>query len=118
MTNIEILYRGCVDRLSITLEEFAHAIKEFDLVRLGGGVVMINGNELHCACLPDQSGKWITRKRIREVMLPLLKKHGYLTTCVGNDNPNGKSFVARFGFQELERHRDYTQYILVSLPYA
>lgn len=64
------------------------------------GMLMTKGNELHVAVLPEVRGKWLSRRLIREVIGPLLDKHGFAKTSVMPDNYIGKDFVSRLGFND------------------
>lgn len=62
------------------------------------GMLMVRGNELHVAVLPEMRGKWLSRRLIREVISPILQKHGEAKTSVTPDNGVGRDFIKRLGF--------------------
>jgi GNAT superfamily N-acetyltransferase len=62
------------------------------------GMLMVKGNELHVAVIPEVRGKWLSRRLIREVIAPIIRKHGEAKTSVTPDNGVGRDFIKRLGF--------------------
>ena len=98
---IELLYNSVKERLPISFEQFAEAMKDWELVELIQkdelvGVVMIKGNELHVGykSVPKASIK----KHINETLAKLIKKFGFAVTTVQKTNERGLKFCKRLGF--------------------
>lgn len=98
---IELLYNSVKERLPISFEQFAEAMKDWELVELMQknelvGVVMIKGNELHVGykSVPKASIK----KHINETLAKLIKKFGFAVTTVQKTNERGLKFCKRLGF--------------------
>ena len=98
---IELLYNSVKERLPISFEQFAEAMKDWELVELMQkdelvGVVMIKGNELHVGykSVPKASIK----KHINETLAKLIKKFGFAITTVQKTNERGLKFCKRLGF--------------------
>ena len=98
---IELLYNSVKERLPISFEQFADAMKDWELVELMQkdelvGVVMIKGNELHVGykSVPKASIK----KHINETLARLIKKFGFAVTTVQKTNERGLKFCKRLGF--------------------
>lgn len=98
---IELLYNSVKERLPVSFEQFAEAMKDWELVELMQkdelvGVVMIKGNELHVGykSVPKASIK----KHINETLARLIKKFGFAVTTVQKTNERGLKFCKRLGF--------------------
>lgn len=98
---IELLYNSVKERLPMSFEQFANAMKDWELVELMQknelvGVVMIKGNELHVGykSVPKASIK----KHINETLAKLIKKFGFAVTTVQKTNERGLKFCKRLGF--------------------
>lgn len=76
-------------------------------------VIMVQGNEIHVASDQSMRARWISRRKIREILGPLLKRHGTLRTKVADENEKGRAFVRRLGFE-----RDGGEYVLKELRHA
>jgi len=98
---IILIYNSVKNRLDITLEQFAEALKDWDFVELEHdgqlfGVVMIKDNELHVSF--DGVPKFSIRKHIKETIGKVIQKYGYAVTVVTKGNKKGLNFCKRFGF--------------------
>lgn len=76
-------------------------------------VMMVHGNEIHVASDPVMRARWLSRRKIRGILGPLLARHGTLRTKVSDENEKGKAFVQRLGFE-----RDGGEYVLKELAHA
>ena len=100
---IEVGFRALAGRLELDLDTFRERLEGWDVKAFCDGekpvgMLMVKGPELHVAVLPEVRGKWLSRRLIREVFSPLLKKYGEAKTKVMPDNSNGSDFVRRLGF--------------------
>jgi hypothetical protein len=106
---LQKIYESVKDRLPFGFEQFAENVKDWEILpvmhrgELIGGV-MIKGNELHVGFA--KKPKASIRGNIKEVMLPLLEKHGFVITYVSKNNLNGLKFCKRLGFVELSQESD------------
>lgn len=82
--------------------------------------VMIKDNYIHVGCLPDERGKFITRKRIKEVFEPLLWKYGSVRTEVAASMTDSIAFIERLGFKAVDYDflRNTITYETKEIPYA
>ena len=98
---ITLIYNSVKDRVDLTLEQFAEALKDWNFVELEHdgklyGVVMIKDNELHVSF--DGVPKFSIRKHIKETIGKVIEKYGYAVTVVNKVNEKGLNFCKRFGF--------------------
>jgi len=98
---IELLYNSVKERLPISFEQFAEALKSWELVDVVQNneliaVVMIKDNELHVGfkSVPKASVK----KHINATLVKLIKKFGFAVTTVQKTNERGLKFCKRLGF--------------------
>ena len=104
-----MIYKSIEHRLPISFEEFSEALQDWETIplmqnsRLIGGVI-VKGNELHVGYAEKPAAS--IRKNIKEVMQPLLEKHGFVVTKVAKDNINGLIFCKRLGFVEFGSDSD------------
>lgn len=102
---LEAGYKAMQGRLDIDFEAFSIALENWrvDAFHDGEkavGMLMTKGPELHVAVLPEVRGKWLSRRLIREVIGPLIERHGEARTDVADGNEIGREFVARLGFEK------------------
>ena len=98
---INLIYKTVKDRLNITAEQFAEALKDWEFVELEHddklfGVVMIKDNELHVSF--DGIPKFSIRKHLRKTIGQVIKKYGSAVTAVLKGNEKGLNFCKRLGF--------------------
>jgi hypothetical protein len=104
-----MIYKSVEHRLSISFEEFSEALKDWETIplmqndRLIGGVI-VKGNELHVGYA--EKPKASIRANIKETLIPLIKKHGFVVTSVAKDNIDGLIFCKRLGFVETSQNSD------------
>ncbi|MBW5285941.1 hypothetical protein [Burkholderia gladioli] len=65
------------------------------------GVVMVDGDEIHIAVLPDGRRAWASRRFIRQHLCALITKYGRATTTVRAQHLPGLKFCARLGFKPV-----------------
>lgn len=98
-------YRAMLERIpALDFATFCAKLADWDVMAFcrgeqAVGMLMTRGNELHVAVLPEVRGKWLSRRLIREVIGPLVRKHGEAKTSVVPGNSNGADFVSRLGFK-------------------
>lgn len=104
-----MIYKSVEHRLSIDFDKFSESLQDWEAIplmqngKLYGGVI-VKGNELHVGFAQKPAAS--IRKNIKEVMKPLLKKHGFVVTTVAKDNINGLKFCKRLGFVETSQDSD------------
>ena len=104
-----MLYKSVAHRLNISFEEFSKELKDWETIpllqngKLIGGAI-VKGNELHVGYAEKPTAS--IRKNIKEVMKPLLEKHGFVVTTIAKDNVNGLNFCKRLGFVETSQNSD------------
>jgi hypothetical protein len=103
---------------TITLEQFSSTLSDWDLIDVGGAVVMLRDAEIHVAAPKDRRGRWISRARIKTVLGGILQSNGVVRTKVMKDNEAGNAFVSRLGFQETGRDASTIHYELKELRHA
>ena len=109
MTALHMIYQSVQDRLPFGYDEFAAAVKDWEIVpvvqrgKLFGGV-MVKGNEIHVGFAEKPTAS--IRKNIREILTPLFEKHKFLVTSVHISNQNGLNFCKRLGFVEIAEESD------------
>jgi len=109
VTALHMIYQSVQDRLPFGYDEFAAAVKDWEIApvvqrgKMFGGV-MIKGNEIHVGFAEKPTAS--IRKNIREILTPLFEKHGFLITSVHISNQNGLNFCKRLGFVEIAKESD------------
>jgi hypothetical protein len=98
---INAIYNSVKDRLSITEEQFAEAMKDWEFVELTHGdevigAVMIKGNELHVGY--STKPNFSIRKHIKLTLKKLIDLYGEAVTTVNSSNERGLNFCKRLGF--------------------
>lgn len=106
---LDAAYLALRDRAKgMSRDEFAMAFDGFD-VRVGVeggeavGAVFTKGPEIHVAVVPRYQRRWARRGLIGNCLGDILRRFGYATTRVMNDNPKGMEFVKRLGFVPTDR---------------
>ena len=104
-----LIYQSVKDRLPFDFDGFKNAVSDWQVLpvvqcgKMFGGV-MVKGNEIHVGFA--EKPKASIRKNIKEILLPLFKKYGFLVTSVHKSNENGLIFCKRLGFVEIARESD------------
>ena len=104
-----MIFQSVQDRLPFGFDEFAAAVKDWEIVpfvqrsKMIGGV-MIKGNEIHLGLIEKPTAS--IRKNIRQVLAPLFNKYGFVVTSVNKSNQNGLNFCKRLGFVEIAEESD------------
>ena len=105
---LDAAYLALRDRVGVSRNDFAKAFDGFD-VKVGVcggeaiGAVFTKGPEIHVAVVPRYQKQWASRRLIWECLGGIVKRFGYATTRVMNDNPKGMEFVKRLGFVPTDR---------------
>lgn len=70
--------------------------------------------EVHFAGFKQYRGKgYITRRRLREFLEPILKREGFLTTKLADGEPD--VFIKKLGFVEMGRFGDKRVFMLTAI---
>lgn len=99
-----MIYESVKHRLSIGFEQYAEAVKDYDIVpmiesgKVIGGV-MLKGNEIHVGL--GERIKTSARRYIRECLNRTLDKYGFALTSVQAQNSVGLRFCQRLGFTKV-----------------
>lgn len=101
----------------MTPEQLDEALADWELVYVGGAVVMIRGAEMHVGASPEARGRWFGSRAIA-LMANVLEQHGRVETLVMNDHATGHAFARRLGFEKVGESGAVTRYELRKLRYA
>lgn len=98
---INVIYQSVKNRLNITVEEFAEALKDWEFVELTEkdeviGAVMIKDNELHVGYAKKPTAS--IKGHIKKTLSQLIDKYGSAVTTVTKGNDRGLNFCKRLGF--------------------
>jgi len=109
MNALHMIYKSVEHRLPIGFEEFSNAVSDWEVMPLTQNGKLIGGvitkeNEIHVGYA--EKPKASIRANIKETLIPLIKKHGFVVTSVQKDNINGLNFCKRLGFVETGRDSD------------
>lgn len=103
-------FEALADRLPswYTFPEFCAALSAWTVKAFCAGdrvigMLMLKNAELHVAIIEPYRGKWLSRRLIREVLAPLVKRYGAATTNVLPGNRVGQDFITRIGFARTEQ---------------
>jgi len=102
MTPVDLVWESVKDHCFCAREEYEAALADWELhpiYRCGelSGVVMLRGNEIHCAAHPKYRGRWGFRDALAFV------RPGQVTRT-GKTNTIARRFLERLGF--LLSHED------------
>lgn len=98
-------------------EELDQLLAGWDLVDVGGAVVMIRGAEMHVGAVPTVRGRWFGRRAVA-VMADVLRRHGHVETLVQTDHAPGHAFAQRLGFEQVGESGAAIRYELRKLRHA
>lgn len=112
------LLRALGDRApAMTPEQLDHALADWQLVDVGGAVVMIRGAEMHVGAVSELRGRWFGRGAVA-VMADVLRCHGHIETLVQKDHAPGHAFAQRLGFEQVGESGAAIRYELRKLRHA
>lgn len=112
------LLRALDDRAPpMTPAQLDQALAGWQLVDVGGAVVMIRGAEMHVGALPKARGRWFGRRAIA-VMSDVLRCHGRIETLVQKEHAPGHEFARRLGFEQVGESGAAIRYELRKLRHA
>jgi N-dimethylarginine dimethylaminohydrolase len=99
-----MIYESVKHRLPIGFEQYAEAVKDYDIVPMTEsgkviGGVMLKGNEIHVGL--GERIKASARRYIRECLNRTLDKYGFALTSVQAQNSVGLHFCQRLGFTKV-----------------
>jgi hypothetical protein len=102
---INVIYELLKDRLNVTPEQFATAMKDWEFVELKEGenvigAVMVKENELHIGY--SKKPKFSIKKHLKDTLRKTIDLYGFAITSVMKSNEKGLKFCKRLGF-EIER---------------
>lgn len=99
-----MVYESVKHRMTMRFEQFAEAIKDYDILpltesgRVIGGV-LVKGNELHVGY--GVKPKASIKPYIKSILEHALNVHGHVVTSVMVENKSGLRFCERLGFVKL-----------------
>lgn len=99
-----MIYESVKHRLSMGFEQYAEAVKDYDIVPMTEsgkviGGVMLKGNEIHVGL--GERIKASARRYIRECLNRTLDNYGFALTSVQAQNSVGLRFCQRLGFTKV-----------------
>jgi hypothetical protein len=102
-----VLYESVKNRLDLSFDEFADALKDWDIVPLMQrkeliGAVMLKKNEIHVGYAEKPKASIILH--IKQTLADIIKRFGSAITSVDSKNENGLNFCKRLGFVTTETH--------------
>lgn len=99
MNPIDIFWEDARKDVFCTKDEFVNMVKNVEFLQWdetsAAGLV---GSEIHVVGLRPG---WVTRRAIRQGLIPLIRKHGRLTTRIPISKPDSCRFVERLGFKHV-----------------
>jgi hypothetical protein len=113
-----VLLRALGDRApALSPAQLECALSGWQLVDVGGAVVMIRGAEMHVGAAPETRGRWFSRCVIA-LMAQVLAQHGRIETRVMHDHAMGHAFALRLGFEKVGESGAAIRYELRKLRHA
>lgn len=112
------LLRALGDRApALSPAQLEQALADWELVDVGGAVVMIRGAEMHVGAVPEARGRWFGAA-VRALLRDVLARHGRIETVVMQDHRAGHAFAQRLGFEQVGESGPVTRYELRKLRHA
>jgi hypothetical protein len=118
---LELLWEHRDQALFLTKDQYLSSLTDWeirphyegtDLV----GATMTNGPQFHFATFGN---RWtLTRAHIRQYLLPLLERYGFVTTSTPNEDARQSRFNRLIGFSVAARDEYFTHYKLERLRHA
>lgn len=104
------------EALDLPQENVAKTYADWDRIEDDTGWLLVKGTEVHVCAKPGCRGRTVTRRKIREVLGPVLARLGMLTTRTMKDDP--AAFVRRMGFKKSWSDGVFDYYVLTALPFS
>jgi GNAT superfamily N-acetyltransferase len=102
---------------AMTPEQLEQALADWELVDVGGAVVMVRGAEMHVGAVPEVRGRWFGRRALA-VMAEVLRSYGRIETLVQKSHAPGHAFARRLGFEQVGESGAAIRYELRKLRHA
>lgn len=99
-------------------EELDQMLAGWDLVDVGGAVVMIRGAEMHVGAVLEARGRWACNAITRRLIRRTFDRFGRVETFVMKDHQPGHEFVQRLGFMPVGDSAETIRYELRTLRHA
>ena len=101
-------YEAMTGRVTLDYADFRSALEPWEVSAFCRGdevigMLLVRGCELHVAIVERERSRWLSRRLIREVVSPIIERHGVAKTSVMPDNIRGRDFVERLGFVKKEQ---------------
>jgi hypothetical protein len=100
----------------LPLADIERAYQDWERIEDDTGWLLIKGTEVHVCAKSGCEGRVVTRRKIREVLGPVFKRFGMLTTRTMKDDP--ATFVRRMGFKKSWSDGVFDYYVLTALPFS
>lgn len=97
------------------LEEIERTYGDWERIEDETGWLLVKGTEVHVCAKRGCEGRVVTRRKINEILGPVLARFGMLTTRTFKDNP--APFLRRMGFKKSWSDGVFDYYVLTALPY-
>lgn len=104
------------DAIGLPLEDIERTYGDWEQIEDETGWLLVKGTEVHVCAKPQGRGRVVTRRKIREVLGPVLARFGMLTTRAKKDDP--ATFVRRMGFKKSWSDGVFDYYVLTALPFS
>lgn len=100
-----MVYESVKHRLTVGFEQYAEAVKDWDILPLVQGGQVIGGvlakeNEMHVGYGVRPKGT--VRAHIRAILEPMIARYGFIKTKVSVENVSGLEFCYRLGFTKYD----------------
>ena len=113
-----VMLRALGDRAPMmSPEQLDQALDGWNLVDVGGAVVMIKGAEMHVGAAPEARGRWFGR-HVVALMADVLRRQGRVETVVMKGHALGHAFARRLGFEQVGDSGAVIRYELRKLRHA
>lgn len=106
MNPLQVLYDSVAHRLTITFDEFANSLKDWEAIGLYEkgeliGCVIQKINEVHIGY--KVKPKSSIKKHLKQTLKKVIDEYGYAVTYVSEENIEGLKFCKRLGFYEINK---------------
>jgi len=117
MTAQEIIFITGVAPYGFSFETFLDATNDWEFSLIGkDAAIMVRANYIHCGALPSVRGKWITKRRLKQVLQPILDQYRVIRTQALTQLPDTHIFIKQLGFKVIKKMSDITEYELTGVP--
>lgn len=109
--------------VDMTYHDFKEMLRDWKIKPVGVNGVLVGmfankGSRVHFSILEHHRKKWLSKKVMKELLVPILDAYGFLTTAVSDKKPHGNIIAKKAGCEAIGRVGTNTIYKLERLKWV